>query len=143
MRYKFLLVTTVMVWSTASYSNGGALVDPHSNLAFDYDNVSHEVAQAELNECVSIATQASSQPETQTRGSGARGAAKGAAAGAIVGSVSGNSGSDAAKTGAAIGVVGGRLSARQESKANQEEAEASYKTVLRNCMIEKHYVALN
>ncbi|MCL9775643.1 hypothetical protein [Vibrio methylphosphonaticus] len=143
MRYQSLFVTAMMLWSTASYSNGGALVDPHSNLAFDYDNVTQDVAQAELNECVSIASQVSTQPETQTRGSGARGAAKGAAAGAVVGSVSGNSGTDAAKTGAAIGVVGGRLSARQESKANQEAADTSYKTVLRNCMLDKHYVALN
>ncbi|MHA2877288.1 glycine zipper family protein [Vibrio campbellii] len=124
-------------------AGGGALVEPRSQLTFDYDNVTADVAQQELDECVGIAEQASQTASVEQKGSGVKGAAKGAAAGALVGSISGNSGSDAAKTGAAIGVVGGRLSSRQDAKnADTQQAEA-FKVVLRNCMIDKKYVALN
>ncbi|EAS42969.1 glycine zipper family protein [Photobacterium profundum] len=76
-------------------------------------------------------------------GSGVRGAAKGAAAGAAVGAISGNSGSDAAKVGAAVGLVGGRLSKNSEQNAQQTNSEQEQQMVMRNCMSERGFNALN
>ncbi|MEF1169042.1 glycine zipper family protein [Vibrio campbellii] len=138
-----ILLTFSLLLPSVVIAGGGALVEPKSQLAFDYDNVTADVAQQELDECVGIAEQASQRTSVEQKGSGVKGAAKGAAAGALVGSISGNSGSDAAKTGAAIGVVGGRLSSRQDAKNADTQQTEAFKVVLRNCMIDKKYVALN
>ncbi|ASI96587.1 glycine zipper domain-containing protein [Vibrio rotiferianus] len=137
------LISILLFTAFSVHAAGGAIIEPVSQLVFDYDNVSDDVAQKELNDCVSLAEQASQTATINKKGSGAKGAAKGAAAGALIGSISGNSGSDAAKTGAAIGVVGGRLESRKSSKQSENQQMESFKTVLRNCMTEKQYVALN
>lgn len=138
---KILLAATLLSVSNLAFA-GGTVQDPTTKLIFDFDNVSQEQAATDLNYCQGLAGSTEEQV-TSAKGSGARGAARGALAGAAVGAISGGSGSDGAKTGAAIGVVGGRMrgnSAEAQGTANNLE---SYTTVLRNCMVEKHYVALN
>lgn len=138
---KILLITTVMFTATA-FAGGGIVKDSKTGLIFDFDNVSQETAIQELQYCQEVAL--STQKTVQDpQGTAVRGAARGAAAGAAVGAISGGSGSDAAKVGAAVGAVGGRLGGRNaEQSGHQSNAEA-YENVLRNCMIDKKYVALN
>ncbi|WP_261836435.1 hypothetical protein [Vibrio ishigakensis] len=124
-------------------AGGGHLVDERSKIAFDYDTVSSEVAQNELVECQQLATSTQSNVQDTTKGSGARGAAKGAAKGATVMAIAGESGSDGAKVGAAVGVVKGRRDSKKATQQAMANNEQQYATVLRNCMVDKKYVALN
>ncbi|MGY3569560.1 glycine zipper family protein [Vibrio paucivorans] len=139
---KTLTCLSLALVSQLAFAQGGAVTDPTTNLIFDYDNITQEQAQAELQECQTLA-QSTQQPVESSKGSGVRGAAKAAAAGAAIGAISGGSGSDAAKTGAAIGVVGGRVKGNRGAQAAEQQNLESYKTVLRNCMVDKKYVALN
>ncbi|WP_059020851.1 hypothetical protein [Vibrio coralliirubri] len=137
-RTKLLGLSLVMT-SLSALSSGGYITDPATHISFNYDNVTLEVAQEELATCQGVAESTLTAPTETKKGSGVKGAAKGAAAGAI----SGGSGSDAAKTGAAIGVVSGRVSGRRAGAQAEEDNKAMYATVLRNCMIDKKYNALN
>lgn len=126
-----------------AFANGGHLVDQRSKLAFDYDTVTPEIAQQELLECQDLATSTTSSVNDTTKGSGARGAAKGAAKGATIMAIAGESGSDGAKVGAAVGVVKGRRDSKKSAQQASAHNEQQYATVLRNCMLDKKYVALN
>ncbi|CAH0529536.1 glycine zipper family protein [Vibrio hippocampi] len=137
-----LLVSTALFFSCFANATGGTVMDQQSKIVFSFKNVSHETAQGELNQCQGIAMGTHSQVAS-TSGSGVRGAAKGAAAGAAAGAISGGSGSDGAKIGAAVGLIGGRLAKRGEAAQSVQANEDMYATVLRNCMIDKHYVPYN
>lgn len=128
--------------ATNTLASGGNVTDPQTNLIFNFDNVTQTEATSDLHQCQGLAT--STQKKVKdSKGSGVSGAARGATAGAAIGAISGESGSDAAKIGAAVGLLNGRLKGNT-SQANQEQSNINaYKTVLRNCMIEKHYVSLN
>lgn len=136
------LLSTFIVCSAAANAGGGTVTDQHSKIVFSFKNVSYETAQSQLNECQGIAMGTHSQVDSMA-GSGARGAVKGAAAGAAVGAISGGSGSDGAKVGAAVGLLGGRLAKRGEVAHSQQTNSDRYATVLRNCMIDRHYVPYN
>lgn len=141
-RTKLLGLSLVMT-SLSALANGGYVTDPTTHISFNYDNVTLEVAQQELATCQGVAESTLKAPTDTKKGSGVKGATKGAAAGAAVGAISGGSGSDAAKTGAAIGVASGRVSGRRAGAQAEEDNKAMYATVLRNCMIDKKYNALN
>ena len=100
---------------------------------------------AKIQECQTLAKSVENDPQQTgpVNGSGVRGAARGAAAGAAVGAISGNSGSDGAKIGAAVGLVGGRLSRNAELNAQKNHSDQQQKQVMRNCMIERGFNALN
>lgn len=101
---------------------------------------------ASIQECQVLAqsvAQPSENEDKPVNGSGVKGAAKGAAAGAAVGAISGNSGSDGAKVGAAIGLIGGRLGKNAEQNAQQTHSSQGQLQVMRNCMAERGYNALN
>ena len=140
MRY---LARIVLISLSFESIAGGAIVDDRSKLAFTYDNVTAEVAQQQLAQCQSIATQTTSEVADTTSGSALRGAAKGAAAGATVGAVSGNSGSNGAKIGASVGLLTGRVSGKRAQQHAIQQNEEQYKLVMRNCMLDQKYVALN
>ncbi|EDL55524.1 hypothetical protein VSAK1_23329 [Vibrio mediterranei AK1] len=121
---------------------GGDIIDQKSKLIFNYDNVTKDVAEQELAHCQNLANQ-TQEEVTSSRGSGARGLLKGAAAGAATGAIAGGSGSDAAKIGAAGGLLVSRVAGKGNENAQQQKNLENYKTVLRNCMIERKYEALN
>ncbi|MGF1694412.1 glycine zipper family protein [Vibrio kyushuensis] len=139
---KHYIIATLLLMSNTAFADGGVVTDVSTNLIFDYDNISQEEAVDQLDECQDIAN-TTQKAEATNKGSAVSGAAKGAAAGAAVGAISGNSGSDAAKTGAAIGLVSGRIKGNRAADASQQQNQQAYQTVLRNCMTDKHFVALN
>ncbi|MCK6261733.1 glycine zipper family protein [Vibrio sp. ZSDE26] len=139
---KHYLAATLLLLSTTAFAEGGVVTDASTNLIFDYDNISQEEAIEQLDECQDIAMTTQTE-EASNKGSAVSGAAKGAAAGAAVGAISGNSGSDAAKTGATIGLVSGRVKGNRAAEASKQNNQQAYQTVLRNCMTDKHFVALN
>ncbi|MGF1751089.1 MULTISPECIES: glycine zipper family protein [Vibrio] len=139
------LISAMMVIASPfsiAETTGGDIVDPTSKLIFTYNNVTAEVAQQELAHCQTLANH-TQESVTSNQGSGVRGLLKGAAAGAAVGAISGGSGSDAAKIGAAGGLVVGRVQGNAKQSAQQSSNMNNYKTVMRNCMVERQYVALN
>ncbi|MCW8345423.1 glycine zipper family protein [Vibrio sp. ZSDZ65] len=123
-------------------TTGGDIVDPNSKLIFTYNNVTEDVARQELAHCQTLANH-TQEEVTSNQGSAVRGLLKGAAAGAAVGAISGGSGSDTAKVGAAGGLVVGRMHGNANQAAQQSNNLNNYKTVMRNCMVERQYVALN
>ena len=68
---------------------------------------------------------AAAPAEPAKGGQRVRGAARGAAAGAIVGEVADNDADEGAKVGAAAGVVAGGRKARQDKKAQEEQAKTA------------------
>ncbi|WP_112477957.1 glycine zipper family protein [Vibrio variabilis] len=143
---KLCVAVTVMMFPFLSMAEeqvrGGDIIDPQSKLIFNYQNVTKDVAESELAHCQNLAHQTHEDVQS-SKGSGVKGLLKGAAAGAAVGAISGGSGSDAAKVGAAGGLLVGRLAGKGgESAQNQQNLE-NYKVVLRNCMTQRKYVALN
>ncbi|MFA0440353.1 glycine zipper domain-containing protein [Vibrio sp. 10N.286.49.B1] len=141
---KYLVITMLM--ATSSYSvaegTGGDIIDPSSKLIFSYKNVTQDVAQQELTHCQGLAN-TTQEEVTSNKGSGARGLLKGAATGAAVGAISGGSGSDGAKVGAAGGLVVGRVRGNNQQSSQQKTNLDNYKTVMRNCMVNRQYVSLN
>ncbi|WP_299568579.1 glycine zipper domain-containing protein [uncultured Shewanella sp.] len=139
--HKILLISSIALSFSVS-ANQGSLSDQRSGLIFSYSDIASSQTQTDLTQCQQVANSSKKATEDK-KGSGLKGAAKGAAAGAAVGAISGGSGSDGAKIGAAAGVVGGRLSGRKQEKEREAANEQAYETVMRNCMINKNYVALN
>ncbi|MCJ2378188.1 glycine zipper family protein [Vibrio sp. ZSDZ34] len=137
-----VLVTLSCSALAQEQERGGDIIDQRSKLIFNYDNVTKEVAKEELSYCQNLANQ-TQEEVVEAKGSGVRGLLKGAAAGAAVGAISGGSGSDAAKVGAAGGLLVGRVAGKGNQSAQQQKNLENYKVVLRNCMIERKYVALN
>ncbi|MGR5175815.1 glycine zipper family protein [Vibrio mediterranei] len=137
-----VLVTLSCSALAQEQQRGGDIIDQRSKLIFNYDNVTRDVAEQELSYCQNLANQ-TQEEAVESKGSGARGLLKGAAAGAAVGAISGGSGTDAAKVGAAGGLVVGRMAGKGNESAQQQKNLENYKVVLRNCMIERKYVALN
>ncbi|BEU05408.1 hypothetical protein OAG1_42080 [Agarivorans sp. OAG1] len=139
---KYMLTIACSALSFVALASSGTISEPITGLIFSYNEQEASQVHYDLSQC-QAAAQSSQQQTTDKRGSGARGAAKGALAGAAVGAISGGSGSDGAKVGAAAGVVGGRLSARKQSKDIEEKNAQNLQTVMRNCMQNQGYTALN
>ncbi|WP_394251865.1 glycine zipper family protein [Vibrio profundi] len=139
-------LSALLISPSFASSSVVSVKDEIYGIVFSDHNGDKDALNAAIQECQVLA-QSVAQPVADSgkpvNGSGARGAAKGAAAGAAVGAISGNSGSDGAKIGAAIGLVGGRLGKNAEQNAQQTHSVQQQQQVMRNCMVERNFNALN
>ncbi|PMH43213.1 hypothetical protein BCU68_04290 [Vibrio sp. 10N.286.49.B3] len=129
-------VAVVLFAAIPTYANAHTLVFDHTR----YD--ANEFNQNQQ-ECAQLMNHVGQNEGTGAIEQGVKRGARGATVGAIAGSISGNSGSSAAKKGAAVGTTVGMLSGKGSQQAAEATNQKERNDLMRNCMQDRGYSALN